>query len=159
MRDLCELFTDLKMQDARSLLQSGNIVFRSAVATPVELEHLLENAVQKRFGLTTQFFVRTAKQWKTIIGSNPFSNEAKSDPGHLLLMCLKDAPDRAAVTSLEKAITGRETVCVKGRHAYCVYPDGVGRSRLTNVLIERKLGTPGTGRNWNTVLKLGALCD
>jgi uncharacterized protein (DUF1697 family) len=27
-------------------------------------------------------------------------------------------------------------------------------SRLTVALIERKLGTRGTGRNWNTVLRL-----
>jgi uncharacterized protein (DUF1697 family) len=33
----------------------------------------------------------------------------------------------------------------------------VGRSRLTNALIEKNLATRGTGRNWNTVLKLGAL--
>jgi uncharacterized protein (DUF1697 family) len=43
--------------------------------------------------------------------------------------------------------------------AYIVYPDGIGRSRLTNQLIEKMLGTRGTGRNWNTVLKLDALAD
>jgi uncharacterized protein (DUF1697 family) len=43
------------------------------------------------------------------------------------------------------------------RHAYIVYPDGIGRSRVTNALIEKTLGTRGTGRNWNTVLKLGAV--
>jgi hypothetical protein len=31
------------------------------------------------------------------------------------------------------------------------------RQPSANVLIERKLGTWGTARNWNTVLKLGAL--
>jgi uncharacterized protein (DUF1697 family) len=38
-----------------------------------------------------------------------------------------------------------------------VYPDGIGRSRLTNRVIETKLDTRGTGRNWNTVLKLAEL--
>jgi hypothetical protein len=33
----------------------------------------------------------------------------------------------------------------------------MGRSRLTTALIEKTLGTRGTGRNWNTVLKLQAL--
>jgi uncharacterized protein (DUF1697 family) len=42
---------------------------------------------------------------------------------------------------------------------YTVYPDGIGRSRLTNKMIEKKLGTRATGRNWNTVLKLGALTE
>ena len=35
-----------------------------------------------------------------------------------------------------------------------MYPDGQGNSKLTNAVIERKLGTSGTARNWNTVLKL-----
>jgi hypothetical protein len=35
--------------------------------------------------------------------------------------------------------------------------EGVGRSKLTNALIERKLGFAGTARNWNTVLKFAAL--
>ena len=58
---------------------------------------------------------------------------------------------------IDVAIKGREVVRTDGSHAYIVFPDGVGRSRLTHDLIERKLGTRGTGRNWNTVLKLGAL--
>jgi len=33
----------------------------------------------------------------------------------------------------------------------------IGRSRLTNALIHKQLGTRGTGRNWNTVLRLAAL--
>jgi uncharacterized protein (DUF1697 family) len=32
-----------------------------------------------------------------------------------------------------------------------------GTSTLTGASIEKKLGTTGTARNWNTVLKLAAL--
>jgi hypothetical protein len=39
-----------------------------------------------------------------------------------------------------------------------VYPEGIGRSKLTSNLIEKKLGRRGTGRHWNTELKLAALC-
>ena len=74
-------------------------------------------------------------------------------------MCLKHAPTPAAVTSLQDAIKDREVVKARGRHAYFLYPDGIGRSRLTMTLIEKKLGTTGTARNWNTVLKLGALTE
>jgi uncharacterized protein (DUF1697 family) len=72
---------------------------------------------------------------------------------------LKEAPDSAAVTALQKAIVGREVVRAIGRHAYVVYPDGIGRSKLTSAIVEKKLGTRGTGRNWNTVLKLQALAN
>ena len=79
------------------------------------------------------------------------------NPSHLLVMFLQKAPDREHTTSLQRAIKGREVVRIKDRHAYIVYPDGIGRSRLTTAVIEKSLGTRGTGRNWNTVLKLGAL--
>jgi len=72
----------------------------------------------------------------------------------MLVMCLHDAPDASAVKALREAIVGREVVQVRGREAYFVYPDGVGSSKLTHGLIEKKLGTKGTARNWNTVLKL-----
>ena len=157
MRDLCALLDKLGMCETRSLLQSGNVVFGSDVKSTKQLERVLEDAVAKKLGVETDFFVRTAAEWQAIIAGNPFPKQAKDDPGHLLLMCLKDAPETAAVTALQRAIVGRETVRGGGRHAYIVYPDGVGASKLTIKLIEKHLGTRGTGRNWNTVLKLGAL--
>ncbi len=157
MADLRELLAGLGMQDVRSLLQSGNLTFRSEGRTTAQLERLLEDAAGKRLGLDTDFFVRTASDWKAYIASNPFPEEAERDPSHLLLVLLKEAPDRENVAALQRAITGREVVRAKGRHAYVVYPDGIGRSKLTSALFEKKLGTRGTGRNWNTVLKLGAL--
>jgi uncharacterized protein (DUF1697 family) len=73
------------------------------------------------------------------------------------VMFLKDTPSATGVRALQQAITGPEVVRAAAKHLYIVYPDGIGRSRLTNDLIDRKLGTRGTGRNWNTVLKLAAL--
>jgi uncharacterized protein (DUF1697 family) len=61
------------------------------------------------------------------------------------------------VEALRAATIGPEVVRADGRQLYIVYPNGLGRSRLTNTAIEKKLGTRGTGRNWNTVLRLGAL--
>jgi len=157
MADLRDLLNGLGFTDPRSLLQSGNLVFRGGSRTGARLEGFLEAEAKKRLALETDFFVRTAQEWKAIVSGNPFRAEAERDPGHLLVLVLKDVPAPADVRALQAAITGREVVRADGAHAYIVYPDGVGRSRLTHALIERKLGTRGTGRNWNTVLKLAAL--
>jgi uncharacterized protein (DUF1697 family) len=157
MSDLRDLLAQLGFGDPRSLLQSGNLVFQSPTRTGAALERFLEAEAQKRLGLSTDFMVRTAREWDTVVAHNPFTDEAKRDPAHLLVMFLKDAPDAQAVKLVNAAITGREIVRADGKHAYIVYPDGVGRSRLTTAIIEKKLGTRGTGRNWKTVLKLGAL--
>jgi uncharacterized protein (DUF1697 family) len=109
--------------------------------------------------VTTDYFVRTAQEWSAIIAANPFPSEAKRDPGRLVMMCLKDAPPPAAVKALQAAIKDREVVKARGAQAYFLYPDGMGRSKLTIGLIERMLGTRGTARNWNTVTRLGALAE
>jgi uncharacterized protein (DUF1697 family) len=74
-------------------------------------------------------------------------------------MFLKAAPKANDVKAVQASIVGPEIVRADGRHLYIVYPAGIGKSRLTNVLIEKKLGIRGTARNWNTVLKLAALCE
>jgi uncharacterized protein (DUF1697 family) len=156
MSDLRDLLAAAGMREPQTLLQSGNVVFRSSRAT-AGLERLFEAAAKKRLGLATSFFVRTAAEWKALVASNPFTEEASTDPGHLLVVFLKEPPPPAAVASLRSAIKGSETVEVNGREAYIVYPDGVGRSKLTSALIEQKLGTRGTARNWNTVTRLATL--
>jgi uncharacterized protein (DUF1697 family) len=157
MGELRDMLARLGFAQPRSLLQSGNVLFQSRPRTAAQLEKILEDGLRKDFDVDTHFMVRTADEWRGIVERNPFPKEAAGDPGHLLMFCLKDAPDAADVKALQAAIKGREAVRADGRQAYIVFPDGVGRSRLTSALIEKKLGTRGTGRNWNTVLKLHAL--
>jgi len=159
MSELRAMLVKLQMEDPRTLILSGNVVFRSAEKSAAKLEQLLEAATAKHLGVTTDYFIRSAKEWSAVIAANPFPAEAKHDPGHLIVMSLKDAPTAASVKALQAAITGREVVQAKGAHAYFVYPDGQGRSKLTNAMIEKAFGTRGTARNWNTILKLGGLCE
>lgn len=155
MSGLRNFVEELGFDDVRTLLQTGNLVFRSNARTGASLERLLEAEAEKRLNLRTDFVVRTDKEWAAIIADNPFPNEAKRDPRHLVVQFMKDAPPKNAVKALQAAIKGPEIVHANGRQLYAVYPAGIGRSKLTAKLMEDKLGTRGTGRNWNTVLKLG----
>jgi uncharacterized protein (DUF1697 family) len=159
MSDLRDLAATLGLADAKTLLQSGNVVFSAKHRTGSSLELLFERGAEKHLGLSTDFFVRSAAEWNDIVSGNPFAREATDDPGHLILLTMKRAPAAAAISLLEGAIKGRETIRAAGSHAYVTYPDGVGQSKLTIRLIERKLGTAVTGRNWNTVLRIHALLD
>jgi uncharacterized protein (DUF1697 family) len=156
MADLRAFLAAAGFRDARTLLQSGNAVF-SADAPSADVETRLEKEAAKRLGLRTAFLVRSADEWSDVVARNPFRAEAKRDPARLVVMFFKDAPAAAAVDALSAVITGPEVVRAGGRQLYITYPDGQGRSKLTGALIERKLGTTGTARNWNTVTKLAAL--
>ena len=157
MSDLRASFLGLGFTGARTLLQSGNVVFDGGRRSSAALETLLEGETEKCFRVRVDYMVRTAKEWRETVAGNPFGDEARKDPSHLVVMFLKQTPRAGAERALRAAIKGPERVRVAGRHAYIVYPAGIGRSKLTPALLERELGARGTGRNWNTILKLGAL--
>ncbi len=159
MAQLRELFDALHFGNPRTLLQSGNVLFDAERQSTAHLERQIETEAAKRLGLQADFFVRTAAEWSELIAGNPFPAEAKRDPARFVLMVLRDAPGVASIEAVRAANAGPETFRIIGKSAYIIYPNGQGRSRFTAALIEKKLGTRGTARNWNTVTKLAALAD
>jgi len=157
MSDLRAVAERLGCTNVRTLLQSGNLVFEAKGGKAAALEGALEAALKKEFGLETALIMRSAKELDAAISANPFPEEAKAAPSKLLVMFLKDRVAAKTVEALQEAVKGREVIRHNGRELYIVYPDGIGRSKLTGSLIEKKLGARGTARNWNTVLKLADL--
>jgi uncharacterized protein (DUF1697 family) len=159
MSELRDRLSRAGFEQVRSLLQSGNLVFESPRADAAPVERALNAQVAPELGARTEFFVRAASEWREIVRQNPFPGDASDDPAHLLVTVLKEPPTAVAWRDLAAAIPGRERVQGIGRTAYFVYPDGVGRSKVTAQFIEAHLGTRGTSRNWNTVRKLDALAS
>jgi uncharacterized protein (DUF1697 family) len=157
MARLKALLEEIGLGNPRTLLQSGNAVFESKDLTGTKLEDRLAAELEKAFGRRIAVRTRSAKDWAEVVTRNPFPAEAQSDPAKLLVMFLKDAPTAATVEALQAAIKGPERVMAHGRQAYVVFPDGMGRSKLTPAVLEKRLGAGSTGRNWNTVLKLAAM--
>jgi uncharacterized protein (DUF1697 family) len=69
-------------------------------------------------------------------------------------MLLKDEPAATAVEALRGCIAGREYFEARRCELYAYFPDGFGTTKLTTALIDRKLRTAVTARNWNSVLKI-----
>jgi uncharacterized protein (DUF1697 family) len=159
MEALRTLLAQMGLGGVQSLLQSGNVVFRSPARDPAVLERQLEDRVARDLKVRTDFFLRSGEAWSSIVRANPFPREAEAAPGYLVVTALKDAPAPENWKALDAAIRGPERVHGVGREAYIVYPNGQGRSRLTPALIERTLGTRGTSRNWNTVMKLANMVN
>jgi len=154
MADLREMLTALGYKKAKTLLQSGNAVFAAPKQDLLKLEKKLEGATKDKFGVQVDYMVRDATVLDRVIKENPFPQMAKEDPSHLLVTFLKDTPRQTAGADLQAAIKGNEVVRVMGDIAYITFPDGIGTSKVTSSVIDKNLGTRGTARNWNTILKL-----
>ena len=124
MTNLRNFLTELGFDNVRSLLQSGNLVFGSRSRFGAELERYLEMEAAKRLALEVDIYARTVEEWKSVVRQNPFRKEAERDPGHLMVLFLKNAPAQKDVALLQSEIKGPEIVKAKGKHAYIFYPDG-----------------------------------
>ncbi len=157
MAELKAMLVTLGFDDARTVLNSGNVVFDAGGEGGAALEAKLEAATSKTFGLATDWHVRTGPEWVKALAANPFDDFAARDPSHLIVAPLKSAPAPDAVAKLQTGVAGPEQVRAVGRTLFVTYPAGIGESKLTLAVIERRLGVRGTGRNWNTAQKLAAL--
>ena len=141
----------LGFSGVKTHLQSGNVVFTAKRADAATIER----AIAKTLELEITVILRTAAEMRAVVKANPFP-EHEAQGNRLVVVFLSELP--ADPHALD-AYQGHEKKEVVGRELYVVYGDDMARSKLTNALIEKKLGVRGTARNWNTVTKMTALLE
>lgn len=151
MDALKALHEDLGFRNVRTHLQSGNVVFAAKSADAAKIER----AIVKTLGLEISVILRTAAELRAVLKANPFPQYA-AQGNRLIVVFLSDAPKDPKALD---AYSGPEEKQVAGRELYIYYGDDMGHSKLTNALIEKKLGVRGTARNWNTVTKMLELTE
>jgi uncharacterized protein (DUF1697 family) len=159
MKELKALYESLGFTNVRTLLATGNIAFESAQEDAAALKAQIEAGIVATFGFDSVVFMRTPDDLCAVIEACPFGEAERAEGGKLLVMFLQAAPAAANIQRLRDEQAGTEIFHVINRELYAFYPDGMGRSKLGNPQLERKLGVLGTGRNWNTVLKTLALAQ
>ena len=155
MADLKACCESMGLRDVRTHLQSGNVVFRTAKTDRARLAKDLEAAL----GVEAKIILRTADELRAAIAANPMPEEAQRTPSGFIVMFLSDKPAATAMQSLRDAYSGPEKMQLHGAELYIEYGAGMGTSKLSLALIERKLGIAGTARNWNTVTRLLEIAD
>jgi uncharacterized protein (DUF1697 family) len=154
MDALRELCASLKLRDPQTYVQSGNVVFRSDDRDLVPLGRRIEQAIERKFGFRPAVILRTAAELRDVIARNPFASRPGIEPGKLLVTFLASEPGAEARTKLLAIKTDPEELHIDGRELYTYFPNGMGRPKLSWPTVERTLAIRGTGRNWNTVVKL-----
>lgn len=156
MEALRRIAEALGFRHPTTLLQSGNLV-AAHDGPPAEAAALLEAALAKEFSYAPGVIARGVTALTDVIAANPLPLTAGQDPKFLQYIALASTPEPGALERLTASYAGPETIALQGSDLFVYYAEGVGRSKLTNALIERRLGVKGTARNWNTVTKLAAL--
>jgi uncharacterized protein (DUF1697 family) len=154
MDALRALYESLGLRDAQTYVVSGNVVFRTKARNLSALAKRIENAIERSFGFRPRVILRTTSELKDVVARNPFRSRRDIEPSKLLVTFLESHPAAEALEQVLKIKADPEEMHIHGREVYIYFPDGMGRSKLSWVTVEKKLKTSGTGRNWNSVTKL-----
>ena len=151
MKDLAAVYQSLGFDEVRTYIQSGNVVFRTDDEDAAKIEDRITAAIAKQFGFATPVIARRPHELKSLVAANPFPPEYAA---RLYVAFLSGVPERPDTDAITNTKSDTEEFSLSGRHVYLHYPDGQGRSKMTNALLERRLGVTSTVRNWRTVNKL-----
>jgi uncharacterized protein (DUF1697 family) len=146
MEDLRRVATEIGLEDARTDIASGNLLFRSDKGEAA-LKKSLEAALTDHMGARVGVMIRSAQELADAARANPFPD----DPANFTVAIFLDAPPPADAPSAAKNVDG-ERMAVGKREIYVHYPRGQGQSRLAI-----PAAADGTARNMNTVTKLAEL--
>jgi uncharacterized protein (DUF1697 family) len=150
LRDLLEA---LGLREVRTLLNSGNAVFRGRPDVETTAA-AIRAAIEARFGFSVPVIVMTAEQLNAIVAENGLP-QATDDPSRLLVafVSTRTAVDRARALLAQS--WAPEALAVGSQAAYVWCVNGVAESTLMRAFA-RVIGEAATTRNWATVLKLQA---
>lgn len=155
MADLRALMADLGYGAVRTVLNSGNVVYRNAQDTSAAAAVRIEQALGERLGVSARVTVITAHELARVVAANPLL-EMADNPSRLLVAFMLDADDCRKLEPLLATDWSPEALALGERVAYLWCPTGVLASRLP-VAVGAALGEGTTTRNWATVQKLYAL--
>lgn len=158
MEKLREVLKALEFDQISTYIQSGNILFRSNIYEEKKLEKMIADLIYKHFGFDVSVVVLTPEDLQKTINDNPFSKENIELPQPYVAF-LSTIPARSDVDVLKATNFQKDRFEVIEKNMYLHYADGAGSTKLSNVIIEKKLRLTATVRNWKTVLKLIELAD
>ncbi|MDA5633083.1 MULTISPECIES: DUF1697 domain-containing protein [Rhizobium/Agrobacterium group] len=146
MADLRAMAGELGFQDCRTLVATGNLVFRGEAAPVCEIEYRLERAFEARFGKHVDILVRAGGDWLRLASDNPFPHGNSPD---VCIRVMREPLGEDVLGSLEK-YRQQEKIAVVGGDLWIDFQGKPSESRLLSVLTTKRLGI-GTTRNANTV--------
>ena len=159
MEDLRKSFETLGFRQVKTYVQSGNVIFEAGKDSAAGLCEQIRKRLSRNFGFEVPVLLKTSKELEQTIHDNPFLMAAAIYHSKLHVTFLSKAAAISAEKNLETLVTNGEQFYVNGQEIYLYCPNGYGRTKLSNVAIEKKLGLEATTRNWKSVNALLGLAQ
>lgn len=157
MKSLAALVEACGAQEVRTYIQSGNVVLRATPAVVKTLPARIEAAILEQHGFNAPTVMRSGAALQKILEENPYTKEGVEEEAQLILF-LRERRSKQAVATLDPGRWLPDRFVVAGQEVYAHYPQGIGKSKMTNAYFDSRLNTLSTGRNLRTLRQLLAMC-
>ena len=159
MEILRKVLGELDYENIATYIQSGNIIFDSAIDDVAVLEQQIAYKIEEHFGFLVPVLITTLSELKTVVADNPFVAENLADATQPYVAILSAVPTTENLAQLQSTDFANDKFINKNRVLYLWYADSAANTKLNNAIIEKKLQVKATARNWKTILKLIALTE
>ena len=159
MELLRKVLGELHFENIKTYIQSGNVIFDSSITDITALEYQIAKKIAEHFGFLVPVRITTLKELKTIVAKNPFVEENLLDSVLPYVAFLSHVPALTDMEQLQAFDFGNDKFVNSNRILYLWYAESAAKTKLSNVIIEKKLQLKATSRNWKTILRLIALAE
>ncbi len=155
IKALKQAFEDVGMSKVKTYINSGNIIFESE-KPKVELTKLLENKIEKHFGLRIKVLLRTLDEIQLINNALPSDWQNNEEMKCDVMFLWEDVDKKEILKDLKIKPEYDDVVYVQGAIIWRVYKKNIYKSGLLDI-VGTKLYKQMTVRNCNTTRKLLAI--
>jgi len=157
MAALKKAFEAMGFKDVRTVLASGNVIFEAPGKDP-HPDLTISRGLEKAFGFPVRVLVRTVRELRDLVASDPFKEIPSAPNVKLYVTFLADKKGDRLRSPLPAPVGGFRIVRVTpGEVLSVITLSASGGTPELMTSLERAFGQELTTRNWQTVRKLAGV--
>jgi uncharacterized protein (DUF1697 family) len=153
MSALSELFTGLGYTDVRTVLATGNVIFKAPSNNPAAIEKVIEKALFEALGYASAAIVMTKEEIADVVQAQPFKDAAVTRTSVPQVTLLQSA-ETGSKLNYPYAGKGCAVISCAARAVFSTVDLSGGTTPDLMRMLEKNFGKNITTRSWNTFMKV-----
>ncbi len=157
MNELSKIFTSFKLNNVKTYIQSGNVLFDSNEKDTIKLTKKIEKGLEKALGYNVVAMLRTVAEMQKILHHNPFKN---IQPAYDIKMYIVFVKELLPIKQPLPYISSKKHIEIFAMHdcnVFCISRMQNGKFEYPNAILEKEFKIASTTRNWSTFCKMMAI--
>ncbi len=154
MATLRQSFDSMGYGPAKTLLNTGNVLFKAAPDQEAALTPLIAARLKDTFGFSIPVIVHSQDHIQQLVTANPFKDIQVTPSIRLYASFLSDTPIHRLSLPYTSPDESFSIIAIIDRTVFSVLDLAISRTVDAMSILEKEFGKNMTTRNWNTILKL-----